>query len=519
MAAVLGALGGWLGLAVSYEASVHHGLRLAVGRHRRPRLHRRLRAWSPALAGDSPTSSGPSQRYRREDVLDSFQSTRSAGPSSRRCSSAPSAGVVGVHVVLRRLPFFVVAMSHATFPGVVLASVLGVSLFVGGTAFGAASSWPSSPPSARSRVLDDSSAIGVVLAGAFAVGVLVLSAQPGSSQDLSAFLVGSILTVRPADVVATVVGGGVCCSVARRPAQGARARCLRPGRQRRPRLPGGRLDTLVLVAVTVTMVTTIPAVGTLLAVALLTVPALTAGLWTDRVGSTMAVAAVVGAASGVLGLAASTLWSIAAGGAIGLAAAGIFAASLAVRAVADARSRSRARAVDLSGCVTPIQTNARSTSQRRSMTRRQSPARLAFLISVSTSPPICSPSPTGRRSTTGLRPCRGPAPPGPSPPWTLVSPNSLAAAFNLSMASRTCCGRRRPRRPPSWPPSPSPVVSRRRRGPRTDRRPRSRHASSRQPWMWPTTPGCRSQTSPTPSGVGRRRRADDATGRRRAYRW
>src|SRR5207248_1915986 len=45
-------------------------------------------------------------------------------------------GVVGVHVLLRRLPFFVVAMSHATFPGVVLASVVGVSLFLGGTAFG-----------------------------------------------------------------------------------------------------------------------------------------------------------------------------------------------------------------------------------------------------------------------------------------------------------------------------------------------------------------------------------------------
>ena len=45
-------------------------------------------------------------------------------------------GVVGVHVLLRRLPFFVVAMSHAMFPGVVVASVLGVSLFLGGTAFG-----------------------------------------------------------------------------------------------------------------------------------------------------------------------------------------------------------------------------------------------------------------------------------------------------------------------------------------------------------------------------------------------
>jgi len=62
------------------------------------------------------------------------------------------------------------------------------------------------------------------------------------------------------------------------------------------------------------MVTAIPAVGTLLAVALLTVPALTARLWVDRVGAAIAVSAFVGALSGVLGLFAAAIWSIAAGG-------------------------------------------------------------------------------------------------------------------------------------------------------------------------------------------------------------
>ena len=65
-------------------------------------------------------------------------------------------------------------------------------------------------------------------------------------------------------------------------------------------------------------------------------PALTARLWTDRVGPMMAVAAAVGAASGLLGLAASTLWRIAAGGAIGLAAAVLFGVSLAVTAFRSA---------------------------------------------------------------------------------------------------------------------------------------------------------------------------------------
>ena len=253
-------------------------------------------------------------------------------------------GVVGVHVMLRRLPFFVVAMSHAMFPGVVLASVAGISLFIGGTAFGLVVVAAVAVIGA-SRVLDQSSAIGVVLAGAFALGVLVLSAQPGSSHDLSAFLVGSILTVTPADVVTTALGGGVVLLVLAALHKELVASAFDPAGSAALGYPVRRLDTLVLAAVTITMATTIPATGTLLSVALLTVPALTARVWTDRVGPAMVIAAGVGAASGLLGLAASTLWRIAAGGAIGLAATALLAMALAARAAQAANSRSPRRAL------------------------------------------------------------------------------------------------------------------------------------------------------------------------------
>ena len=89
------------------------------------------------------------------------------------------------------------------------------------------------------------------------------------------------------------------------------------------------LEAVVLVAVTVIMVTAIPAVGTLLAVALLTVPALTARLWCRRVVPIMVIGAGVGAASGLVGLCAAAVWSVAAGGAIALAAGSFFVVSLA----------------------------------------------------------------------------------------------------------------------------------------------------------------------------------------------
>ncbi len=235
-------------------------------------------------------------------------------------------GVVGVHVLLRRLPFFVVAMSHATFPGVVLASIAGVSLFLGGTIFGLLVVVLLVVLGLQ-RSVDDTSLVGVVLAGSFATGILLQSARSGGSKELSAFLVGSILTVTPSDLVTTAaVGVAVLAALglahkelvltafdpAAAAAAGYRLRLVELG---------------VLALVTVALVTTIPAVGTLLAVALLTVPALTARLWTDRIPLAMLVAAALGAASGVVGLGLSATYDIAAGGAIALTAAGAFAAS------------------------------------------------------------------------------------------------------------------------------------------------------------------------------------------------
>jgi manganese/iron transport system permease protein len=247
-------------------------------------------------------------------------------------------GVVGVHVLLRRLPFFVVAMSHATFPGVAIASALGVSLFLGGTAFGFVVV-AAVVVLGAAKVLDDASVIGVILAGSFALGVLVLSASPASSRDLSAFLVGSILTVTPADIATTIiVGASVVLLLAafhKELLLGAFDRGAAAALGYRTWL----LDTVVLATVTVTLVTAIPAVGTLLAVALLTVPAMTARLWTDRLGPMLFIAAFVGAASGFVGLCASALWSIAAGGAIALSSGVAFLVSAALTSTPLVRVR------------------------------------------------------------------------------------------------------------------------------------------------------------------------------------
>lgn len=238
------------------------------------------------------------------------------------------AGIVGVHVLLRRLSFFVVAMSHATFPGVVLASILGASLFLGGSLFGLLVVVLLVVLGLQ-RAVDDTSLVGVVLAGSFAVGILLQSSRTGGSKELSGFLVGSILTVTRSDLVTTaLVGAAVLLALALTHKELVLT-AFDPGGAAASGYRLRLVDLGVLTLVTVALVTTVPAVGTLLAVALLTVPALTARLWTDRIPVAMAIAAAVGVGSGLVGLAVSATYDIAAGGAIALTAAAAFAVSFA----------------------------------------------------------------------------------------------------------------------------------------------------------------------------------------------
>ena len=88
-------------------------------------------------------------------------------------------GVVGVHVLLRRLPFFTMALGHATFPGVVLAGLLGISLFAGAAAFGAVVVVVVALLGTRERV-DDTSAVGVPCRGRSPSGCCCCRPRPAS---------------------------------------------------------------------------------------------------------------------------------------------------------------------------------------------------------------------------------------------------------------------------------------------------------------------------------------------------
>ncbi|XVU25289.1 metal ABC transporter permease [Actinoplanes sp. CA-054009] len=236
------------------------------------------------------------------------------------------AGLIGVQVVVRRLSFFTMALTHATFPGVVAASLIGVNVFAGGIVAGAVVALGVAALSRR-QGQNAAAATGVVLSAGFALGAGLIATQSGFSRDLSALLVGSILTVNNQDLLFTaamLVAVAALLAVCARPLTFAG---FDPGGARAAGLAVGTWDVVLLLTVEAVVVTIVPAVGTILAVALIVAPAAAARLWSTRLPVITALAVAFAVASGLGGLCASYIWNVAAGASIALTATLLLAVS------------------------------------------------------------------------------------------------------------------------------------------------------------------------------------------------
>ncbi|MGC0417113.1 metal ABC transporter permease [Embleya sp. AB8] len=255
------------------------------------------------------------------------------------------AGVVGVQVVLRRLAFYAMAMTHATFPGVVLASMLGVDIYLGGTVAGVLLSLVIVALTRRPG-RTASGAIGVVLAAGFALGAALITAGPAGDRKLSAFLVGSIVTIDTHDLAVTAATGTTILLLI---ALSARELTFAAFDHEGMRAAGYRVvawDLLLLLIVQAVIVVLTPAVGIMLTLALLVAPAATARLWTDSLSRTTVLAGVLGVASAMGGLELSRHYDVAAGATIALVAAAGFGCSLLVSPRHGALGRLLGRVLD-----------------------------------------------------------------------------------------------------------------------------------------------------------------------------
>ncbi|GLY29766.1 ABC transporter permease [Kineosporia sp. NBRC 101731] len=235
-------------------------------------------------------------------------------------------GVVGTWVVIRGMAFLGEAMGHGMLPGVALATVIGAPVMLGGALSAVTMSALIGVLQRRGRLSYDTS-IGLLFVGMLSLGVIIVSHSRTFATDATAMLFGDILAIDDSDLLILLVVTALAISIAIAfhrsfvaaafDVRIAQTLGLRP-----------HLAHLALVAlVTLAVVSSFQAVGSLLVVGLLLAPAVAAGPWTPTIPVRMLLATLFGVLAVATGLLCSWYAGTAAGASIAACAIALAAIS------------------------------------------------------------------------------------------------------------------------------------------------------------------------------------------------
>ena len=236
---------------------------------------------------------------------------------------AVTCAVLSLFVVLRRMAFIGIGVSHAALGGVALGLLFGLPPMLGATLFSVAVAWAIAWLSGRGRISEDT-AIGIFFPTAMALGVAIISLTPTYRQDLLGYLFGNILSVSSGDVALVLTLAGISLGLLALFYKEFLFLSVDEEAARASGLPVTLLRFLLLTILAVTIVAAMKLVGIILVSAFLVIPAATgqsvAGSMRGMLG--FAVGSAVAAVGG--GLWVSWIWNLPSGAAIVLLSAVLF---------------------------------------------------------------------------------------------------------------------------------------------------------------------------------------------------
>jgi ABC-type Mn2+/Zn2+ transport system permease subunit len=236
-------------------------------------------------------------------------------------------GVLGFFVILRKLSFIGIGISHSALGGVAVGLLLGIHPLVTAGIFAVGVALCIAWLGPRTRLSEDA-IIGVFFSASMALGVVLFSLQRGYQQDLFSYLFGNVLAISSGELnTLAVVGVAIVATLAVVFRQ-LLFISFDDEIARAYGHPVDRLNALLLVLVALTVVIGVRLVGVLLIQALLVIPAAAAALWTSHYRGQLLLSTLFGAGCGACGLALSYQLDIAAGGTIVLVATGVFLVSV-----------------------------------------------------------------------------------------------------------------------------------------------------------------------------------------------
>ena len=231
-------------------------------------------------------------------------------------------GVLSCYVVLKRWALLGDAISHAVLPGVAIAYLLGIPLFIGAFFSGSVTSIGIGFLQRNTRIKEDS-AMGILFTASFALGVVIIS-RLATTTHLMHILFGNVLGVGLQQAAGTLAAGLlalVCVAVFYKPLL---LYSFDPTHASAIGMPTAAIHYGLMLLLTLTIVTSLETVGVILVVAMLIMPGAAASMLTHRLPVMMAIAAAIGAGSSAVGIYLSFMLNAASGGTIVLVAFSVF---------------------------------------------------------------------------------------------------------------------------------------------------------------------------------------------------
>ncbi|MEC9271764.1 MAG: metal ABC transporter permease [Chloroflexota bacterium] len=235
--------------------------------------------------------------------------------------------VVGVFVVLRGMAFMGDAVAHSSLAGMSVAYLFGGSIFWGAFAWALPASLAITFISRRANLRLDT-AIGIIFASGFAVGIILMSQVNNYTADLFGLLFGNVLGVSWGEILLIgLVAGGVLLVIAAFYKE-LLFTAYDATMSAASGIPVRFIQYLLPLLVGVTTVASLKAVGIVLVLALLVTPAATAALVARRLPGIMAFSVLAGLISTVAGLYLSFHADLPTGPSIVVVASGLFLAAM-----------------------------------------------------------------------------------------------------------------------------------------------------------------------------------------------
>jgi manganese/iron transport system permease protein len=207
--------------------------------------------------------------------------------------------VLSCYLVLKGWSLMGDAISHAVLPGIVIAHVLALPLAIGAFVAGLACALFTGYLKENSRIKEDT-VMGIVFSGMFGFG-LVLFTKVETDQHLNHILFGNVLGVTARDLIETAIVAGGTLLVVLLKRRDLLLYCFDPNHARSIGLPVRVLHYGLLVLLSLTIVTSLKAVGIILVIAMLIGPGATAYLLTDSFERMLVIASGIAIAAAAIG--------------------------------------------------------------------------------------------------------------------------------------------------------------------------------------------------------------------------